>query len=119
MRSGARYMTPHWGSAPVAPGGATSGFAALSFHPSGEPLGSLRVELDDQLFLNLRVDDLPCRQRVDQDLQLGRDGLQPRRHRPAPRLGLRHHEWRQVAGLLPDLDDVVFAYPVRGDVDLL
>src|SRR4051812_17337306 len=89
-------------------------------HGGGAPVGLLlRVELDDQLFLNLRVDDLARRQRVHQDLQLGRNRLQPRRHGPAARLGLRHHERRQVAGLLPDLDDVVLAHPVRRDVDLL
>src|SRR4051812_2984762 len=40
----------------------------------------LRVELDDQLFLDRRVDDLPGRDAVDQHAQLAADDLQPGRH---------------------------------------
>src|SRR3982751_2760277 len=52
----------------------------------------LRVELDDQLLLDLRVDDSAGRDGVDQDLHLGRDRLQPRRNRPLTGLGLRDDE---------------------------
>src|SRR5918997_233174 len=71
--------------------------------PSREGTGTralLGVELDDQLLLDLRVDDRAGRERVDQDLHLARDGLQPRRHRAGTRLRLRHHERRHPAGLL-------------------
>src|SRR6185369_2916220 len=37
----------------------------------------LGVELDDELLLHLGVDDGASRQRVHQDLHLGRDGLEP------------------------------------------
>src|SRR5918997_4047960 len=56
------------------------------------PVPLLGVELDDQLLLDLRVDDLTRRERVDQDLHLARDGLQPRRHGTLPGLGLRDDE---------------------------
>src|SRR5436190_14912098 len=89
--------------------------------PAGPPRPGelLRVELDDELLLDLGVDDLPGRQAVHQDLQLAGDRLQPRRYRLRAGLGGRHDERRQVAGLLPYLDDVVVADPVRRDVDLL
>src|SRR6478672_11866740 len=45
---------------------------------AGGPL--LRVELDDQLLLDRRVDDLPGRDAVDQHAQLAADDLQPRRN---------------------------------------
>src|SRR5450631_3060113 len=40
----------------------------------------LRVELDDQLLLDLRVDDLTRGQGVDQDAHLRRDGFDACRH---------------------------------------
>src|SRR5947207_2612998 len=87
--------------------------------PGGAARRSLRVQLDDQLFLHLRVDDLPHRQAVHQDLHLARDRLQPGRYRPATRLGVRDHERGELAGLLAYLDDVVLAHAVRRDVHLL
>src|SRR5947208_14117363 len=86
--------------------------------PAGPPRPGelLRVELDDELFLDLGVDDLPGRQGVHQDLQLAGDRLQPRRYRLRTRLTGRHEERRQVTGLIPYLDDVVLADPVRRDV---
>src|ERR1700733_7717405 len=84
----------------------------------GDP-GLLRVELDDQLFLDLRVDLGPDRQRVDQDAHLVRDHLEPGRHDALADLGLRDDERGHVAGLAHHLDDVVLADPVGRDVDLL
>src|SRR5439155_153516 len=78
----------------------------------------LRVELDDQLLLDRRVDDRALGQRVHQDAQPGGDDLQPGRHRPGPGLSPGHHERGQLAGLLPDLDDVVRADPEGRDVHL-
>src|SRR5579859_3559600 len=84
----------------------------------GDP-GLLRVELDDQLFLDLRVDLGPDRQRVDQDAHLVRDHLEPGRHGALADLRLRHDERGQLPGLGGHLDDVVLADPVGRDVDLL
>src|SRR3989440_796819 len=81
--------------------------------------GLLAVELDDELLLDLRVDDLPGREAVHENLELAGDRLQPGRYRPRPRLGGGHDERGELAGLLPHLDDVVLAHPVRRDVDLL
>src|ERR1700760_2937198 len=78
----------------------------------------LRVELNDELFLDLRVDLRADRQRVDQDAHLVGDDLQPGRHRALARFGLGHHERRHVLRLLPNLDDVVLGHPVGRDVDL-
>src|SRR6266542_2838662 len=78
----------------------------------------LGVELDDQLLLDLRVDDAAGRERVDQDLHVARDGLQPRRHRPGTGLRLRDDERRELLRLLAERDDVVVLHPVRRDVDL-
>src|SRR5579863_5591459 len=106
--SDARYMTVGVSCCvflPAAPGGA------------GRSL--LRVELDDQLFLDLGVDLGPDRQRVDQDAHLVRDHLEPGRHDALADLGLRHDERGQLAGLGGHLDDVVLADPVGRDVDLL
>src|SRR6476661_5136671 len=52
----------------------------------------LRVELDDQLLLHLGVDHLALGQRVHEDPQLRRNGLQPRRHGAVAGLGLSHLE---------------------------
>src|SRR4029453_14566327 len=78
----------------------------------------LGVELDDQLLLDLRVDDLTRRERVDQDLHVARDRLQPRRHGTLPGLGLRYDEGGHRLRLLADLHDVVVLHPVRRDVHL-
>src|SRR5882757_997783 len=78
----------------------------------------LRVELDDQLFLDLGVDHLAGRQRVHQDPHLVGDDLKPRRHRPGPGLGAGDHERGQLARGLAHLDDVVLGDPVGRDVHL-
>src|SRR6201996_2931354 len=78
----------------------------------------LRVELNDELFLDLRVDLRADRQRVDQDAHLVGDDLQPGRHRALARFGLGHDARRHVARLRPNLDDVVLGHAVRRDVDL-
>src|SRR5262245_57651641 len=79
----------------------------------------LAVELDDELLLDRRVDDLPGREGVHEDAQPGGDDLQPRRHRPGPGLRLRDHERGELAGLLAYLDDVARGHPVGRDVHLL
>src|SRR5258705_3758433 len=58
----ARYLTRSEKAGPVRP----------------RPCCLLRVELDDELLLDLGVDDLPRRQAVHQDLELARDELEPR-----------------------------------------
>src|SRR6185312_14515146 len=79
----------------------------------------LRVVLDDELLLDLRVDDLPRRQAVHQDLQVARDELQPRGNGLASREALGDLERGELARLLADLHDVVLTHPVGRDVDLL
>src|SRR3954452_17421656 len=107
----ARYMTTRWmlrrsGALRARPRSAVPGM----------PL--LRVELDDQLFLHGRVDDLPRGQRVDEHPHAVRDDLQPRRHLPLAGLGAGDDERRQLEGLLLDLDDVAGRATERRDVDL-
>src|SRR6266498_1607408 len=120
----ARYMTTHgWASPPCSPQEPGSGCAGTGPWASTteglRPCVLLAVELDDQLFLDLRVDHLAGRQRVHKDLHLAGDRLQPRRNGPAARLGVGDHERRHLARLLADLDDVVLAHPAGRDVDLL
>src|SRR5918911_1752876 len=90
-----------------------------SFHGGGR--GSfclLGVELDDQLLLDRRVDDLPGRDAVDQHAELAADDLQPRRHGALAGAGLGDLEGQHPPRLLGDLHDVVGADPVGRDVDL-
>src|SRR6266508_1072427 len=120
---GARYMTPplcgprgprpaEWRAA-----GPPQGRGRC---PRGEPgRALLGVELDDQLLLHRRVDDLPGGERVDENLHLAGDDLQPCRHGLAADLGVSHHERGQLPRLLPDLHDVVLADPGGRDVHLL
>src|SRR5215471_4090737 len=106
----ARYMT-------IASGGPAARLPCR--HPGGATVTRLlRVELDDELFLDLGVDLGPDRQRVDQDAHLVRDHLEPGRHNALADLGLRHEERGQLPGLGDDLDDVVLADPVGRDVHL-
>src|SRR4051812_21787403 len=79
----------------------------------------LGVELDDQLLLDLRVDDSAGRERVHEDLELARDGLEPRRNRTGAGLGLRDDEGSHFLRLLAGRDDVVLLDPVRRNVDLV
>src|SRR6476620_4813783 len=85
---------------------------------SGAPNRLLRVELDDQLFLDRGVDDLARRDVVHQHAQLAGDHLEPRRDRALAGLRLGQLERQHRAGLLGHLDDVVLAHAVRRDVDL-
>src|SRR5215207_10167474 len=78
----------------------------------------LRVELDDQLFLDRGVDDLPRRDAVHEHAQLAADDLEPRGHGALAGAGLGDLERQHRARLLRDLDDVVLADPVGRDVDL-
>ena len=69
----------------------------------------LRVELDDQLFLDRDVDLRALGQRVHEDAQPVRDDLQPGRHRPLA-VGLPgDQERRGLQRLRLDVDDVVLA----------
>src|SRR5829696_6369194 len=79
----------------------------------------LGVELDDELLLDRRVDDLPGREGVHEDAHPGGDDLQPRGHRPGPGLRPGDHERGQLPGLLAHLDDVARGHPVGRDVHLL
>src|SRR5215472_4156252 len=79
----------------------------------------LRVQLDDELFLHLRVDLGPGRQGVDEDPHLVGDDLEPRRDRPLARLGPGDHERGHLQRCRPDLDDVALGHPVGGNVHLL
>src|SRR5690606_37348979 len=81
--------------------------------------GLLRVELDDELFLHLRVDLLTLGQGVHEDAEVRRDDLEPRRNLALAGLGVRDDERRHLAGLVAHLDDVVGRHPVARDVDLL
>src|SRR5215211_4260571 len=78
----------------------------------------LRVQLDDQLLLHRRVDDLPGRQRVHEDAQLRRDGLEPRRHGALAGGLASDDERRELVRALPHRHDVLLADPVGRDVDL-
>src|SRR5262245_46888345 len=78
----------------------------------------LRVELDDQLLLDQRVDLLADRELVHEDAHAVRADAQPRRDRAVAGGGAGHLVRKQVARLLADLDDVVLAHAVRRDVDL-
>src|SRR3954447_7350401 len=84
--------------------------------PRVKPL--LRVKLDDQLLLHLSVDDLPCGQRVHEDLELAGDGLEPRRHGPAAGQALCDQERGEITGRLAHLHDVVLANAEGRHVDL-
>src|SRR5450631_116402 len=79
----------------------------------------LRVELDDQLLLDLRVDDLTCGQRVNQDAHLCRDGFNPGRHRAFAGLCAGDNERRHLHRLAANLDDIVLGHPEAGDVNLV
>src|SRR6266705_678562 len=132
----ARYMTvavsSPGGDPPVTP--RSGGPAPLT--PPGGPSGGpgrrggqrrraiearrrlLRVELDDELFLDLGVDLRPDGQRVHQDPHLVRHDLEPGRHGALADLGPGDDERRHLERLGGHLDDVVLADPVGRDVDL-
>src|ERR1700712_2969505 len=79
----------------------------------------LRVELDDELFLDRHLDLGPHRARVHEHAHPRRDGLEPGRHDPVA-VGLpSHDERRHLQALLPHVDDVVGVDLVGGDVDLV
>src|ERR1035438_1036985 len=79
----------------------------------------LRVQLDDELLLNLGIDLGPDRERVNQDTHLVRDHLDPRGRLALARLRPRYHERRHLYGLGSNVNNVALADPVRRDVDLL
>src|SRR4051794_39950536 len=79
----------------------------------------LRVELDDQLLGDVDDDLLTGRELVDQDAHPVGHDAHPGRH-VALAVGLPgDDERRHVERLLADVDHVVGAHPVGGDVDLL
>src|SRR5450631_3556194 len=90
----------------------------LPSHPA-RGCSVLRVELDDQLLLDLRVDDLTRGQGVDEDLHLRRDGFNPGRHRTLAGLCAGDNERCHLHGLATNLDDVVLGHPEAGDVHLV
>src|SRR4051794_31048052 len=79
----------------------------------------LGVELDDELLLNRRVDDLPLREAVHENAHLGGENFDPRRRRAGSGELASDDVGRQVPDRLADLDDVVGADAVGRDVDLL
>src|SRR5687768_10275061 len=83
------------------------------------PGGSLRVELDDELLRDGRVDLRPLRQLVDQDAQVGLHDLEPRRDRPVAEGSARGLEGQRGQRLRLHVDDVELRHPEARDVDLL
>src|SRR6478735_7099442 len=108
LPTGVRYLTPRECGAP---GG------GVCLPPPGWCL--LAVELDDQLLLDRRVDDLPGREGVHEDAHPVGDDLDPGRHRALAGLRPGHHEGRHLERPLAHLDDVVVAHAERRDVDLV
>src|SRR5215467_13124249 len=106
----ARYMTPR---------SAAASAAAARRWMRPDLILLLRVQLDDELLLYLRVDLGTARQGVHQHAHLVRDDLQPGRHLPLAGLGPGHDERRHLQRLRRHLDDVGLAHLVRGDVHLL
>src|SRR6184192_774607 len=112
---GARHMTPK---------GWRGGDALWAPPPGPWPgmmpgAGSLRVELDDQLFLNRNVDLGALRQLVDQHAEVRRYDLQPRRDRTLAEGFLSRDEGQHRHRLRPNVDDVPLGDLERRDVDLL
>src|ERR1017187_5939136 len=73
----------------------------------------LRVQLDDELLLNLCIDLGPDRERVDQDPHLVRDHFDPRGRLALASLRPRYHERCHLHGLGCNIDDVALPDPVR------
>src|ERR1700730_15582567 len=92
--------------------------AAAAARGPGDQL-LLRVQLHDELLLNLRVDLSPDRERVDEDTHLVRDHLDPRRHLTLAGLSPCHNEGRHLHGLGRYFDDVALGDPVGRNVHLL
>src|ERR1700754_1105859 len=103
---GNRYLMPQWN--PPAPPCGTGGAGLL-----------LRVELDDQLLGDLRVDLRTLGQLVDQYAHGRRHDLQPARNRAVAQQLLGDDERIGVQRLRPDIDDVVLRHTEAGDVHLL
>src|SRR6478752_5430562 len=91
--------------------------------PLGWPSGTrrlasvLRVELDDQLLGELRVDLCAHRELVDEDLQGALDDLHPGRHGTLAERLAGQLDREALDGLLADRDDVVLLDAVARDVD--
>src|SRR5665647_2821907 len=79
----------------------------------------LGVELDDQLLLDLRVDDLTHWKGVNEDAHLRRHSRDPGRHGALAGLCASDDEWCHLHGLATNLDDVVLRHPEAGDVHLV
>src|SRR3954466_15162536 len=79
----------------------------------------LRVVLDDQLFLDGRVDLRPLRPLVHQDPQVRAHDLQPGRDRPVTEGRLGHLEGQRRHRLRLHVDDVELRYLEARDVHLV
>src|SRR6516225_4041491 len=102
---GARYMTPR--SPPP---------AGPWLRAAGRVPALLRVQLDDELLLYLRVDLGARRHGMHEHAHLVRDDLQPGRHLALAGLGPGNDEGGELLGLGQHLDDVGLAHPVGRDV---
>src|SRR4051794_29356479 len=78
----------------------------------------LRVELDDELFLDGDVDLRPLRQLVHEHAQPVGDDLKPGRDRTVALSRDRDLERSRLDRLRLDVDDVVRSHAVARDVDL-
>src|ERR1700722_16596181 len=79
----------------------------------------LRVVLDDELLLDLGVDLGPARELVHENAHLLRHDLKPGRDDPLADFGARDDHRGQLERLVRNLDHVVLANAVGGDVDPL
>src|ERR1700691_4391982 len=77
----------------------------------------LRVELDDELLLDLGVNLCPGRKLVDEDAHRLRRDLEPRGDATLAGLGARDDERGHLKRLPRDFDDVVLGHPEGRDVD--
>src|SRR5450631_4502202 len=129
LPTGDRYLTPRDGAGHDSRGRRTSVRAGdpvkflmpggwLPSHPA-PGCSVLRVQLDDQLLVDLRVDDLTRRQGGDEDAHLCRDGFDPGRHGTLAGLRAGDDEGRHLHGLATNLDDVMLGHPEAGDVHLV
>src|SRR5450759_243160 len=129
LPTGDRYLTPRDAAGHDSRGRCTSVRAGdpvkvcmpggwLPSHPA-YGCSALRVELDDQLLLNLRVDDLTRWQGVNEDAHLRRDGFNPGRHGALASLCAGDDKGCHLHRLATNLDDVVLGHPEAGDVHLV
>src|SRR5664280_1592515 len=129
LPTGDRYLTPRDAAGPDSRGRRTSVRAGDpvkvrmpgGWLPSRPACGCsvLRVELDDQLLLYLRVNDLTRGKGMNEDAHLRRDGFNPGRHGTFAGLCAGDDERCHLHGLDTNLDDVVLGHPETGDVHLV